>query len=249
VTAPTTGRTGNTACTKPFAASSRTRNDAGLRDRARAATWTFAAAADTAAATAKGGLPLAAGAAEPATAAVFATIDVGGGATLRRVRHKRHIVERHNAVRHRYAAAARAFDEQAAAESGAAATAANPGAAHRDRILDCQVFERDIAGIDKEAALVALAVDCLDLCDTPAGAVCTHDRQRRAAHQVDREQLRGERDVGGDRDHITGVRGCQVAADIDVANIGIERDLRRCGAGADDIGAIVPVIGQHERSA
>jgi hypothetical protein len=106
--------------------------------------------------------------------------------------------------------------EQAAAQAGPAAaakSAAAAGAAPGNRVLNRQVLDRDIAGIDEQAAVGALAVE------RRAVAI---DGQRVAALQIDGEGGSGfiQRRVVGQRDDV--VRAVAGRGEIDGLDVGAE---------------------------
>ena len=151
------------AARSALAGGSCARNDSGT------ATAAIAAAARGESDAAAAALAGAAATAQAAAAAV-GRLPAAAGATLRRIIGKAHVVQSDGAGR---------CDKEPAAEPGPAAAAGAAGAALRDCILDRQVFERDIAGIDEEASMGVAAVDRLYPGAADAGG--PGDRQRRPA--------------------------------------------------------------------
>ena len=84
---------------------------------------------------------------------------------------------------------------------------------------DRQVLDRDIAGIDEQAALAAVAVQSLHRGAT--NAIGASDGQRRPALQIDRQEVRSEINGADDVDDVVGVLRRIGAADVDRSNIGV----------------------------
>nr|MCK7673778.1 hypothetical protein [Bradyrhizobium sp. 2S1] len=91
--------------------------------------------------------------------------------------------------------------DTARAAATAVAAAADDAAACGHRVLDGQVLEIDVAGINEEATLGVEAVDRV----RAAVAVAAVDRDARPAQQIERVQLRREAEVGGDVDRVVGI--------------------------------------------
>ena len=77
-------------------------------------------------------------------------------------------------------------DEQAAAETGATAAAGRTSAADGVHVCKRQVLDRDIAGIDEQAAMAADAVDSTAV----EGRAIAVDGERHACTQIDRGRIR-----------------------------------------------------------
>ena len=116
-------------------------------------------------------------------------------------------------------------DEQTTPQARSAATCAAASATYRRHVLDRQVLDRDIAGIDEQAALAAVAVQSLHRGAT--NAIGAGDGQRRPALQIDRQEVCREINGAGDVDDVVGVLRRIGAADVDRSNIGVKIGLAR----------------------